>query len=42
MNGTWFNQTCWTIEENGEDNYNYYTKLSNDTGRKSASDEYFQ
>lgn len=42
INGTWYNFTCWTTAEYGEETYNHYEKLSNQTGRKSASYEYFQ
>ena len=48
-NGTWFNETCYTVDGVGQYRYNYtleevnksnFDSNSNDT--KSPSDEYFQ
>lgn len=41
-NGTWYNQTCWTLDQHGSDTFNFFEQLVNQTGRKSASYEYFQ
>ncbi len=44
-NGTFFNQTCFTVNTHGEEEYKHVVHLINITGSQditSASDEYFK
>ena len=42
VNGTWYNQTCWTMEEHGNETYQYFVGEVEKYGRRSSSFEYFQ